>query len=67
MRRCNGAPPEGDQKLYTVRLNNTLGPKMYKSLYRAYTDDTFTTRVKSDPNLGIMGPLIQAQVRGFPG
>jgi hypothetical protein len=35
--RCTGQKFEGDQQLYTMRLNNTLGPKAYKALYRAYS------------------------------
>lgn len=46
-----------------MRLNTTLGPKMYKSLYRAYTDESFNTRIESDPTIGIMGPTIHAQAR----
>lgn len=32
--RCSGEKPEGDQQLYTMTLNDTLGPQMYKALYR---------------------------------
>lgn len=60
--RCSGEKPEGDQQLYTMTLNDTLGPQMYKALYRAYTDETFTTPLQHDPSIGIMGPLIYAQV-----
>ena len=35
--RCTGQKFEGDQQLYTMQLNNTLGPKAYKALYRAYS------------------------------
>ena len=43
-------------------MKNTLGPRAIKALYRAFTDATFETPVRHDPKLGILGPLMQAQV-----
>jgi hypothetical protein len=60
--RCTGEKFADQSALYTTRMNNTLGPRAVKALYRAYSDDTFKTPLPHDPKLGILGPLVQAQV-----
>ena len=61
--RCTGKPFTGQSALYTKQTKTTLGPRAVKALYRGYTDATFTTPLRHDLKLGILGPLIQAQVR----
>lgn len=60
--RCTGKAFADQSALYTTSSPATLGPLVTKSLYRAYTDDSFKTPLPHDPALGILGPLIQAQV-----
>ena len=39
-----------------------IGTKYVKVRYLQYTDATFTTRIPSDPRVGIMGPVLRAEV-----
>ena len=39
-----------------------MGKKYKKAMYVQYTDDTYSTKVPHDPNLGSMGPTIRAEV-----
>ena len=66
-RRCGAAPvlPQGTQQLYTTTTPNTIGPRNIKARYVAYTDVTFTNKAPADAKLGVLGPLIQTQVRIF--
>ena len=50
------------QTLFTEVATNTLGPKVMKALYVAYTSEAFTTRVTQPPEHGLLGPLISAEV-----
>jgi FtsP/CotA-like multicopper oxidase with cupredoxin domain len=56
----------GDQeKTYLQQGPDRIGPTSYKSLYRAYTDATFThlaPRPAQWQHLGTLGPVIQAEV-----
>jgi hypothetical protein len=61
--RCTGKAFADQSALYTTSTPATLGPLVTKSLYRAFTDESFKTPLPHDPALGILGPLIQAQVR----
>lgn len=46
-----------------VKSSETLiGSKYIKAVYRAYTDDTFTTPMPHPKYLGILGPVIKANV-----
>ena len=52
-------------KVFTQQADNRIGRKYKKAMYRAYTDDTFTTEIERDSDtkhLGIMGPIIYAEV-----
>lgn len=63
--RCTGEAFDGDELLYTTATNETLGPLAMKALYRGYTDGSFSTAVSHPPHLGLLGPLMQAQVLSF--
>lgn len=51
-----------DQEVFTVPNSLSLGSKYKKARYIEYTDDTFTTEKLSDPTLGLVGPVIRAEV-----
>ena len=44
--------------------NNTerIGGTYKKVLYVGYTDDTFTSRISREDHLGVLGPVIRAEV-----
>ncbi|KAL4429029.1 hypothetical protein ABPG77_006068 [Micractinium sp. CCAP 211/92] len=51
-----------DQAVFTVPNHLSLGSKFKKGRYIEYTDDTFTTEKPGDPSLGLVGPVIRAEV-----
>jgi hephaestin len=68
-----GAPFTADEDVFTKNGPNRIGHKYWKSLYRGYTDATFThaivrptscapTARVCDDTLGILGPVIRAAV-----
>jgi len=68
-----GAPFTPDEDVFTKQGPNRIGHKYWKSLYRGYTDATFThaivrptscapTARVCDDTLGILGPVIRAAV-----
>jgi FtsP/CotA-like multicopper oxidase with cupredoxin domain len=60
-----GMVPEGYAKLYAEHSPKLIGPVYRKAVYREYTDATFThlkPRPASDAYLGIVGPIIHAEV-----
>jgi FtsP/CotA-like multicopper oxidase with cupredoxin domain len=60
-----GMPPQGYAKWYTQRGPKYIGSVYKKAIYREYTDATFThlkARPASDEYLGILGPIIHAEV-----
>ena len=60
-----GKPFEGETKIWTERGRDRIGNVYRKAIYREYTDETFNTekkRAKEWEHLGIMGPLIRAEV-----
>jgi len=60
-----GKPFEGQAKVYTERKANRIGKVCRKAIYREYADETFTTikrRLTQWEHLGILGPLIRAEV-----
>jgi len=60
-----GMPPEGYAKLYTQSGPHVIGKVYHKAIYREYTDGTFAQlkpRSEQDAYLGIVGPIIHAQV-----
>ncbi|XP_041369920.1 hephaestin-like protein [Gigantopelta aegis] len=57
--------PPSTNFIFTRDDNNFIGRKYKKAIYREYTDITFTTRKPRDGeniHLGIMGPMIKAEV-----
>jgi manganese oxidase len=60
-----GGPFEGDAAFFATLTPVSLGRIYKKTIYREYTDDTFKT-LKPRPleweHLGILGPLIRAEV-----
>jgi hypothetical protein len=65
MDQMTGKPFEGETKIWTERGKDRLGTIYRKAVYREYADETFSTekrRAKEWEHLGIMGPLIRAEV-----
>jgi FtsP/CotA-like multicopper oxidase with cupredoxin domain len=60
-----GMPFEGLSKLFAEPGPHRLGSVVHKAMFREYTDDSFKTLKPRGPNwehLGILGPLIRAEV-----
>jgi FtsP/CotA-like multicopper oxidase with cupredoxin domain len=60
-----GKPFAGFAKIHTERGPHRIGTKFRKACYREYTDDTFKTlkpRPASEQYLGILGPVLHAEV-----
>ena len=68
-----GKPFTEEQQVFTQNGPNRIGHRYYKSLYRGYTDATFTHRIPTptscavtqrvcDDTLGMLGPVIRAAV-----
>jgi hypothetical protein len=60
-----GKPFEGETRIWTELGKDRIGNTYRKAIYREYTDDTISTeknRAKELEYLGIMGPLIRAEV-----
>ena len=60
-----GMAPEGYAKAYTTRGPHFIGRVYRKAIYREYTDATFEhrkVRTARDAYLGIVGPIIRAEV-----
>jgi len=67
-----GKPFTPEQQVFTQQGPNRIGHKYWKSLYRGYTDATFTHRIPTptctvttrvcDDTLGMLGPVIRAAV-----
>jgi hephaestin len=63
--RITGGPFEGDAAFFATPSPMGLGRVYKKTVYREYTDDTFQTLKPRAPewdHLGILGPLIRAEV-----
>ncbi len=54
--------PPYTPSVYTISGKDRIGSTYLKCLYRGYTDDTFTTPSPRPAWLGIMGPVIHAEV-----
>ncbi|XP_072263991.1 ceruloplasmin-like [Pyxicephalus adspersus] len=57
--------PESESATFFEQNDMRIGGKYKKAVYREYTDSTFTTqkpRSKEEEHLGILGPIILAQV-----
>uniref|UniRef100_A0A8C5CM82 ferroxidase n=1 Tax=Gadus morhua TaxID=8049 RepID=A0A8C5CM82_GADMO len=48
--------------MYVGKAPDRIGPRFKKVVYREYTDETFSTPREQPQHLGIMGPLIKAEV-----
>jgi FtsP/CotA-like multicopper oxidase with cupredoxin domain len=60
-----GKPFEGTSAAYTQPGPNHIGHIYKKAVYREYTDATFSTlkpRAKQDEYLGLLGPILRAEV-----
>jgi len=60
-----GKPFEGTAAAYTQPGPDRIGRIYRKAIYREYTDGTFTTRkprAQQDEYLGLVGPLLRAEV-----
>jgi manganese oxidase len=58
-------PFAGEAKIWTDHGKDRIGRVYRKAIYREYTDETFSTkkkRAEAWEHLGIMGPLIRAEV-----
>jgi FtsP/CotA-like multicopper oxidase with cupredoxin domain len=65
MNMMTGKGFEKEAKIWTEQTKDRIGRVYRKATYREYTDDTFTAEKKRPPeweHLGIMGPLIRAEV-----
>lgn len=65
MNQITGKPLGEDEAFWAVRSKYKIGSEYKKSMYREYTDATFKTlkpRPADQAYLGIMGPLIRAEV-----
>ncbi|XP_060752141.1 ferroxidase HEPHL1-like [Tachysurus vachellii] len=51
-----------NSELYFGTDNGRLGGEYTKVVYRAYTDETFTENISKDAYLGILGPVLRAEV-----
>ncbi|CAL8364755.1 unnamed protein product [Lota lota] len=49
-------------RIYVGKAPDRIGPRFKKVVYREYTDETFNTPREHPQHLGIMGPLIKAEV-----
>jgi len=60
-----GKPFTGAEEVFVMQKDERIGRKYYKAVYREYTDATFTTlkaRGPDEQSLGILGPIIRAEV-----
>lgn len=63
--QMTGKPFEGEAKIWTEHGRDRIGSVYRKAVYREYTDETFDAakkRSKEWEHLGILGPLIRAEV-----
>lgn len=63
--QVTGKPFEGIAKWYTRHTSHRIGTVYLKAIYREYTDATFKTlkpRPESERYLGLLGPVIHAEV-----
>lgn len=54
--------PESDGNAFVKSSDTLIGSKYKKAVYRAFTDDTFMTPLPHPEYLGILGPVIRANV-----
>lgn len=57
-----GKPFDKNARVFIENRPDRIGRKYLKAVYRAYTDDTFTTQLPHPAHLGVLGPVIRAEV-----
>ena len=65
MNMMTGTDFQGETKIWTEHTKDRIGKIYRKAVFREYTDDTYTTekkRPKEWEHLGMLGPLIRAEV-----
>jgi hephaestin len=65
MNMMTGSGFTGQPKIWTEHTKDRIGTIYRKALFREFTDDTFVTEKKRAPeweHLGVLGPLIRAEV-----
>ncbi|CCF84259.1 multicopper oxidase domain-containing protein [Nitrolancea hollandica] len=63
--QITGQPFDDEANVFVENGPDRIGKVYHKSLYREYTDQTFTTLKETDPkwqHLGTLGPVIHAEV-----
>ncbi|HEU4792301.1 MAG TPA: multicopper oxidase domain-containing protein [Nitrolancea sp.] len=63
--QITGQPFDDAANVFVENGPDRIGKVYHKSLYREYTDQSFTTRKEADPkwqHLGMLGPAIHAEV-----
>lgn len=60
--QITGQPFTDDENVFVQNGPSRIGHVYRKALYRGYTNATFTTKVPADPQLGMLGPVIRAEV-----
>ena len=60
--QITGQPFTDDENVFVQNGPARIGHVYRKALYRGYTDATFTTKLPADPQLGMLGPVIRAEV-----
>ncbi|KAL1918300.1 uncharacterized protein VTP21DRAFT_2960 [Calcarisporiella thermophila] len=49
-------------RTFTISGPQRIGSRYKKAVYRAYTDPTFATRAPHEHHLGLLGPIVRAEV-----
>ncbi len=57
-----GKPFNESARVFVENRPDRIGRKYLKSVYRAYTDDSFSTQRPHPVHLGVIGPIIRAEV-----
>ena len=57
-----GKPFNESARVCVEKRPDRIGRKYLKAVYRAYTDDSFSTRRPHPVHLGVVGPIIRAEV-----
>lgn len=57
-----GKPFGDDARIFLEDRPNRIGRKYLKAVYRAYTDNSFSTRSPRPAHLGLLGPIMRAEV-----
>lgn len=59
---ANGRPFGADAKVFVAAGPDRVGARYLKCLYRGYTDASFATRSPAEGYLGLLGPVLRAEV-----